>query len=120
MTISHQYEDQIHEIKDMIALKDQELRRLNSYLMVNDADVIRLKVINQVQIGHKEELERYGLEIMKKSIEINEIRANMNFAMDKNQVLERQIRSLKDENQDKIDQMNTKFSVEMKGVYDLL
>lgn len=48
MTISHQYEDQIHEIKDMIALKDEELRRLNSYMMVNDADVIRLKVINEV------------------------------------------------------------------------
>lgn len=103
MTISHQYEDQIHEIKDMIALKDEELRRLNSYMMVNDADVIRLKVINEVQIGHKEELERYGLEIMKKSVEINQIRANLNFAADKNQMLEREIRNLKEENSDKID-----------------
>ena len=103
MTISHQYEDQIHEIKDMIALKDQELRRLNSYLMVNDADVIRLKVINQVQIGHKEELERYGIEIMKRNVENNEIRANLNFAVNKNEVLEREIRSLKEENSDKID-----------------
>ncbi len=89
-------------------------------MMVNDADVIRLKVINQVQIGHKEELERYGLEIMKKGVEINQIRANMNFAINKNQVLERQIRSLKEENSDKIDQMNAKFTMEMKGVYDLL
>ncbi len=82
--MSHQYEGQIHEIKDMISLKDQELRRLNSYLMVNDADVIRLKVINQVQIGHKEELEKYGMEIVKKNNEINQIRASCIFAVNKN------------------------------------
>ena len=44
--MSSQYEDQIREIKDMINLKDEELRRMSSVLMVSDYDVIRLKVIN--------------------------------------------------------------------------
>jgi hypothetical protein len=48
VAVSRQYEEQISEIKDMITLKDEELRRINSFLMVNDADVIRLKVINEV------------------------------------------------------------------------
>ncbi len=58
--------------------------RYNINLMVNDADVIRLKVINQVQIGHKEELEKYGMEIVKKNNEINQIRASCIFAVNKN------------------------------------
>ena len=44
--VGQQYEQQVGEVKEMIALKDQELRRISSFLMVNDADVIRLKVIN--------------------------------------------------------------------------
>lgn len=40
----------------MIAIKDQELRRINSFLMVNDADVIRLRVINELELTHREEI----------------------------------------------------------------
>jgi len=32
----------------MINLKDEELRRMSSVLMVTDYDVIRLKVINEL------------------------------------------------------------------------
>lgn len=48
LTLSAQYEDQIEDIKQMIAAKDGELRRLSSVLMVTDYDMIRLKVINEL------------------------------------------------------------------------
>ena len=44
--ISNQYEDQISGIKEMINVKDEELRRLSAALLVTDVDLIRLKVVN--------------------------------------------------------------------------
>ena len=44
--VCHEYEQQIREIKETIELKDEELRRMSAALMVNDYDVIRLKVVN--------------------------------------------------------------------------
>lgn len=61
MAISSQYEQQISDIKEMIEMKDQQLKRMGSVLMVSDYDVIRLKVINELELTHKEELERVHL-----------------------------------------------------------
>lgn len=44
--LSHEYEDQINQTKELISLKDEELRKISSLLMVHDSDIIRLKVIN--------------------------------------------------------------------------
>ena len=46
--ISIQYQEQIAGIKEMIGLKDEELRRMSSALLVSDVDLIRLKVVNQL------------------------------------------------------------------------
>ena len=71
-TISHQYQEQIADIKDMIALKDQELRRLSSALLVSDVDLIRLKIVNQIELTHKQELEALQKEINRKDVELSE------------------------------------------------
>ena len=39
-------------------LKDEELRRMSSVLMVNDYDMIRLKVINELELAHQEEVDQ--------------------------------------------------------------
>lgn len=46
ITVTNQYEEQISDIKDMISLKDEELKRLSSVLIVSDYDMVRLKVVN--------------------------------------------------------------------------
>lgn len=44
--LSHQYEDQIEQIKNMIDAKDEQLRKLTAIAMITDYDVIRLKIVN--------------------------------------------------------------------------
>lgn len=53
---AHQYESQIAEIKELLTIKDEELRRINSYLRVNDADIIRMKVINELQLEYADKI----------------------------------------------------------------
>ena len=48
VAVSNQYEEQIGSIKEMIDMKDEELRRLSSALLVNDVDLIRLKIVNEL------------------------------------------------------------------------
>jgi hypothetical protein len=55
-SISAQYEDQIMGIKEMIDAKDEELRRVSSVLLVSDYDMIRLKVVNELELNHREEM----------------------------------------------------------------
>jgi ribosome-binding ATPase YchF (GTP1/OBG family) len=57
IAISAQYEEQIVDIKEMLSLKDEELRRLSSALLVTDVDLIRLRVVNELELAHKEQLE---------------------------------------------------------------
>ncbi len=54
--MAHQYEEQIAEVKELLTIKDEELRRINSYLRVNDADIIRMKVVNELQLEYAEKL----------------------------------------------------------------
>lgn len=90
--VSQQYEQQIGEIKEMIAIKDQELRRINSFLMVNDADVIRLKVINELELTHREEVEKLRTELFRKQAEVGELQASHSLVCNKNEHLQRQAR----------------------------
>jgi phage host-nuclease inhibitor protein Gam len=70
-----QYEGQIGEIKEVIAAKDEELRRMSSVLIVSDYDMVRLKVVNELELGHREEVERLNTEINRKVGEIAELRS---------------------------------------------
>jgi hypothetical protein len=81
--VAHQYEAQIAEVKDLLTVKDEELRRINSYLRVNDADIIRMKVINELQLDHAEKVEALNVQIIKKSTEIAELRSNYQLLLEK-------------------------------------
>jgi hypothetical protein len=45
-------------------------------MMVSDYDVIRLKVVNEMELTHREELEALRDKISKQAIEISELRKN--------------------------------------------
>jgi hypothetical protein len=54
-------------VKELLTIKDEELRRINSYLRVNDADIIRMKVVNELQLDHAEKVEALNVQIVKKT-----------------------------------------------------
>ena len=43
-------------MKNLIESKDEELKKMRKNLSVTDYDMIRLRILNEVEIGHHEEL----------------------------------------------------------------
>ena len=50
------YEEQLIDMKNLIESKDEELKKMRKNLSVTDYDMIRLRILNEVEIGHHEEL----------------------------------------------------------------
>ena len=69
------------------------MRRINSYLRVNDADIIRMKVVNELQLDHAEKIEALHVQIVKKSTENAELRSNHQLALEKYELLQREMKS---------------------------
>lgn len=55
--MSASYEMQLKELKQFVNLKDRELQGIRGSLMVTDYDMIRLRVISQLELVHREQLE---------------------------------------------------------------
>lgn len=119
-TVAHQYEAQIGEIKDLLTVKDEELRRINSYLRVNDADIIRMKVINELQLEHAEKIERLNAEIVRKAAEVTELRTTCASLLDKHEHLQREMQAQREEAEEKIEEVNQKYMGELKSTFELL
>lgn len=90
--ISVQYEEQIESIKDMINAKDEQLRRVSSVLMVSDYDMIRLKVVNELEIGHREQVQALNVEINKKNGELLDLKTKHALIQEKYNLLTAQLK----------------------------
>ena len=54
--LSYQYENQIQEMKQLIDAKDMEIRKAQKALNITDYDMVRIRVLNEVELTHQEEL----------------------------------------------------------------
>ena len=101
-------------------MKDEELRRLSSALLVSDVDLIRLKVVNQLELVHKEEIDQIHQKINKKDIELAQLKSKYALVMQKNQVLTGEIKRLEEDFDHKEEETMQKHMREVKDLYDTM
>lgn len=101
----------------MIAAKDEELRRISSVLLVSDYDMIRLKVMNQVELVHREQVERLNVEIHKKDVEIAELKSRSSTLSSKYEYLVVEMKRKQEQAVDKQEGLIRKNMSEIKQLY---
>ena len=116
--ISIQYQEQIAGIKEMIGLKDEELRRMSSALLVSDVDLIRLKVVNELQLTHKEEMEALHREIHKRDVELAEVKSKNKLVQQKNGYMSEEMKKQEEQAQYRHEELNRKYMSQIKDLYE--
>jgi hypothetical protein len=57
------YEQRLTELKEFINAKERELQAMRGSLMVTDYDMVRLRVISELEVGHREQMEERTREV---------------------------------------------------------
>ena len=60
------YEEQLVDMKNLIEGKDEQLKKMRKSLCVTDYDMIRLRILNEVQLTHDEDIQELKQQINKK------------------------------------------------------
>jgi hypothetical protein len=57
------YEQRLTELKEFVNAKERELQVMRGSLMVTDYDMVRLRVISELEAGHREQMEERTREV---------------------------------------------------------
>jgi uncharacterized protein (UPF0216 family) len=57
------YEQRLAELKQFVSAKERELQTMRGSLVVTDYDMVRLRVISELETGHREQMEERNAEV---------------------------------------------------------